>query len=329
MCQLSKLLAGFAAGMVCLPAWALEPGDTSPIHEQEVKAQHEVAIPLVEENSEAEVMWEFDPYYSDVAANIPLTHKPVPTIRSNSELKILRDLIEGSLIPRYMLLEASIYPMPLLGTYLKSRHNRFYRSGEFGQSGINVIESATAGFQEPWAVSAFFGNIAKLVRPGDKRVGSNVGYTGYLLSAGSKHIKSNTLIDDHWLEVEWKIKGKLDYPDEKLGWSFRVGGKFHDHPDIADVLYISLYRSNLNARLPLLEWLNNSNFNLKTHINGQGQLVRQEFVVGKKFPAMHWNGFVPTVDIGFIWASPREYQGRLRAIDQSMLTLVLRPSVEF
>jgi hypothetical protein len=73
------------------------------------------------------------------------------------------------------------------------------------------------------------------------------------------------LVDDNWYELEWKIKGKLDYADEKLSWSFRAGGKFHSNPNITDIVYISLFRSNLNMRLPLLEWMNNTNFNLKLH----------------------------------------------------------------
>lgn len=174
-------------------------------------------ISLVDEGSKVETLWELDPYYTNVGVSIPLTHKPIPTIRSTSESVIYRELIQGSLIPRYMLVEASVYPMPLLGTYLKGHHPNFYGQERFGRySNVNIIESATVGFQEPWALSVFFGNIAEVVRPGENRKGSNIGYAGYLVSAGSKHIKSNDIIDDHWLELEWKIKGKVDYPDEKL-----------------------------------------------------------------------------------------------------------------
>lgn len=274
-------------------------------------------------------MWEFDPYYSDVGVNIPLTDKPIPTIRSTSEQVIYSELIQGSLIPRYMLVEASVYPMPLLGTYLKANTPGLYQKGQVGHSTINIIESATAGFQEPWAVSAFFGNIAKIVRPGEKRVGSNVGYTGYLLSAGAKHIKTNELLDDHWLEVEWKIKGKVDYPDEKLGWSFRVGGKFHDNRDISDVLYVNVFRSNLNAHFPFASWINNSTLDVKLHFSEvNAHLVRQEYIVGKKYPKLGWS-YTPTLDVGVVWSSPEEYTGILRTTNVNTVTLVLRPSVEF
>lgn len=282
------------------------------------------------ENSHSEVSWEFDAYYTDVGVNVPLTEKPIPTIRSNKELEILEQLIEDSLMPRFMLLEASIYPMPILGTYLKSNQPNLYQSGQIAQSNLNIIESATAGFQEPWAVSVFFGNIAKLVRPGDARTGSNVGYTGYLFSGGKQHIKNNVLIEDNWFELEWKIKGKLDYADEKLGWSFRAGAKYHENPGISDVIYLSLFRSSLNAQWPILYWLNNSSFNLKTHFTQDTfQVVRQELIIGKKLPHWSWNRFTPSVETGLIWTSPDEYRGILRDTDRPTITFVLRPSLEF
>jgi hypothetical protein len=288
------------------------------------------ATPIYEEKSKIDFMWELDPYYTDLGVNIPLTSKPIPTSRSTNEAVIYSELIKGSLIPRFMLLEGSVYPLPLLGTYLKANQPDFYGQGRVGRhSSVNIIESATAGFQEPWAVSAFFGNIAKIVRPGESRMGSNVGYTGYLFSMGEKHIKDNLMIDDHWLEVEWKIKGKVDYPDEKLGWSFRVGAKTHENEMITDVYYLSVFRSNLNAHLPFLDWIANSGLDVKLHFaKNTGHLVRQEYVVGKKYPK-GGQSYTPTLDIGVVWATPEEYAGALRTTDVNTLTLVFRPSVQF
>lgn len=274
-------------------------------------------------------MWEWDPYYTDVGINIPLTSKPIPTIISDSEAVIYRNLIEGSAIPRYMTLEASVYPLPMLGTYLKKHTPGFYNQGQIGNGGINIIDSITAGFQEPWAVSMFFGNIAKLVRPGETRTGSNMGYTGYLISAGTKHIKNNVLIDDDWYELEWKIKGKLDYPDEKMSWSFRFGGKFNANPDVTDVLYFSIHRSNLDHRAPFLRWLKNSAVDIKVQFSQHGgQVVREEFIIGKKYP-INGKSYSPTLNFGFVWESPDEYIGALRDRSRSSLTLLIRPSIEF
>lgn len=306
--------------------WALLLGlQTIVCHADETTAP----TPDIEEGSKVEVIWEFDPYYTDVELYVPLTSSPIPTITSDSELDIYSQLIEGSAIPRYMLLEASVYPMPALGTYLKNNTSDFYNKWEVGQGGSNFLESATAGFQEPWAVSAFFGNIAKLARPGVEIKGNNRGYTGYLVSAGSKHIKENMMISDNWYELEWKIKGKRDYPNDKLIWSFRAGGKFHDNPEITNVIYLSIHRSNLNSNLPFLDWLNNAELNLKVHFSQtDGNLVRGELIAGKKYPIANKN-YTPTFSAGFVWSSPQEYSGALLTNNTNTITLVLRPSVEF
>jgi hypothetical protein len=283
----------------------------------------------MEEINATEVMWEFDPYYTSIGLHIPLTTEPIPTITSDSEVEIYTTLIEGSAIPRYMLLEASVYPMPVLGTYLKNQTPDFYNQWGIGNGGINLLESATAGFQEPWAISAFFGNMAKLVRPGETRTGNNMGYTGYLLSAGAKHIKENVLISDNWLELEWKVKGKRNFPNDKLEWSFRVGGKFHDSPNITNVIYAGIHRNNLNANFPFFDWIKNTELDMKAHFSQlDGKLIRAEIVAGKKYPLTH-KDYTPTLNIGFIWSSPHEYSGILADRNNSTVTLVFRPSIEF
>lgn len=282
-----------------------------------------------EEAAHAEFVYEIDPYYTDAGYNIPLTDKPIPTIESSSEAVIYRELIKDSVIPRYMTLEASVYPMPILGTYLKSHHRGFYDSGSIDGGSFNIIESLTAGFQEPWAVSMFFGNVAKLKHPGDKRIGNNYGYTGYLLSAGSKHIKNNIPVSDDWVELEWKIKGQLDYTDMKLSWSFRGGAKIHRNSEINDVYYVSLARNNTELHSPGFDWLDNSTVEFRMHfLQRTGKLVRTEFIVGKKMP-LHDKGFTPTLSTGFIWASPAEYSGSLQNGESNTMTFVIRPSIEF
>ena len=161
------------------------------------------------------------------------------------------------------------------------------------------------------------------------RPGTNMGYTGYLISGGMKHIKHNVLVDDNWWEVEWKIKGKRDYPDEKMDWSFRFGGKFNSNPEITDVFYFSIYRNNLDQRAPILAWLKNSSVEAKIQFSQHGgQVVREDIIFGKKYP-MEGKNYTPTLSVGFVWESADEYTGALRDRDKSQLTLLIRPSIEF
>ncbi|OIQ96960.1 hypothetical protein GALL_210270 [mine drainage metagenome] len=279
--------------------------------------------------SKSELVLEASAKYTDIDYNVPLTDKPIPVITSDNESEIYSKLIQGSLIPRYMVLEASVYPLASLGTAVKSHSPSLYRQAEIGNTGINLLESATPDFQEPWAVSAFFGNVAKLNRPKEQREGNNYGYTGYLFSAGNKHIKDNVLIPDDWYEVEWKIKGQLDYPDEKLSWSFRVGARYNTNKAVNDVTYVSLHRSNLDLRYSFLEWLENANYDMRMYfLQTGGEMVRLELIAGKKVPMPQW-GYAPTLDVGFVWTSPNEYSGPLRNLRTNVTTLVFRPSIEF
>lgn len=275
------------------------------------------------------VVPELGPYYTDVRVNIPLTDKPIPTISTDSELERYRRLVKGSLIPRYMVLEASVYPTPVLGTYIKRHAPGLYSDAEIGHSGINLFESASAGFQEPYALSALFGNVAKLARPDEKYEEHNMGYSGYMISVGNKRIKDNVLISDNWVELEWNVRGKLDYPGRKVDWSLRIGARKNANPYVVDRMYFSVQRSNLDFHAPFLNWIANSNLDLKVYFSQRGgKVLREEYIVGKKYPVTRY-GFSPTLDFGLIWDSPGSYTGPLQTKTVSTWTLVFRPSIEF
>ena len=125
------------------------------------------------------------------------------------------------------------------------------------------------------------------------------------------------------------MKGDLDYPDEKLTWSFRVGAKLNANPDVTDVMYVGIHRSNLDFNQPFLGWLNNSDLDVQVQFSQHGaKPVYEEVEIGKKYPLPN-RGYSLTLDVGFLWESPDEYSGALRTSNKSSLTLVLRPSIEF
>ncbi|HEB02752.1 MAG TPA: hypothetical protein ENI12_05910, partial [Nitrospirae bacterium] len=92
---------------------------------------------------------------------------------------------QGSYIPRFMVLEASVYPMPIAGVLVKSNADQQYKNGG-AINHFNVIQAITEGFEEPWAVSLFLGNVMNFKRAGSPEMeGGNKGFMGYLLSAGN------------------------------------------------------------------------------------------------------------------------------------------------
>ncbi len=281
------------------------------------------------EKPKFETVWEWSPYYSSVDLHIPLTDEPIPDGGSMAEAEVYRQLFLRSLRPGVLLLEASVYPMPLLGVWLRGHEPGFYDNATVGHSKLNFVQTVTAGFQEPWAVSAFVGSQMKFSREGEKEKGTNRGYMGYLVSAGKKHIKENFLIDDDWIEAEWKLKGDREFKEDRLSWSFRVGGKFNRNPDIADTVYVGISRSNLDFRSPFLSFLYNSTVNLFTEFSMHREsLLRQEVIFGKKYPSESL-GVAWELDFGVIYERASKYSGPLAPLATTSYTLVIRPNIVF
>ncbi|MDF3821403.1 hypothetical protein P3G55_15980 [Leptospira sp. 96542] len=276
--------------------------------------------------------YELDAYYSNVGADIALSDADEPNGGHLEETEVYRRLFNDSFRPRLFLLEASVNPMPVLGTWYKRNHPNGYDNYDVGSAGgnnFNLIDGVTAGFQEPWAISAFLGSSMKFRREGEDEKQSNRGYMGYLLSCGAQHIHNNVLIDDNWCELEWKLKGERTFREEELSWSFRVGLKEHGNPDIRDLFYVGLRRTNLSYSSRLLSFLNNANVELLTEFaRDDGHLMRQQIIFGRNFPLPRYRVAL-ALDVGLIYENRRKYSGQLADADADELTFVFRPNIKF
>lgn len=297
-------------------------------------AAQPVATPAAADNSNprVEYFWELDAYYSDVGASIRLDDSPVPDGGKMSEVDVYRSLFLASLRPRLLMLEASVYPMPAGGAWIKGNHRDFYDDMVLASSDgsdLNIIDSLTAGFQEPWAVSAFLGSEMTFTREGDRKRKGNSGYMGYLVSMGRKHIRNNQLIDDTWVELEWKLKGEREFRDEKLSWSFRGGLKNHGNPYVRDVAYLGFRRSSLDFNQPLLRFFANSNIDMKTEFaSDDATFLRQDIIIGKKMPIKRWR-IAPSVEFGLIIEKDAKYSGPLADPLVDQVTFVFRPNIDW
>jgi hypothetical protein len=284
----------------------------------------------VNEKPRFEVLWEWDAYYTSVGLHIPLNEEQLPDGGDMTEFEVYRHLFARSLKPGLFMLEASVYPMSALGVWVRKHEEQLYEDANIGGNRhFNAIQAVTAGFQEPWAVSAFVGSEMQFTKAGQDRRDTNRGYMGYLFSAGKKHIKDNVLIDDDWFEVEWKLKGERVFMDDRLAWSFRVGTKVNRNRDIADVIYLGINRSSLDFRGPFLSWLDNSNMRLLTEVSSdQFHLLRQEVIFGKKYPLPSW-GVALELDFGVIYEKAQKYTGSLAYLAETSYSLVFRPNINF
>lgn len=276
-----------------------------------------------QERPQPEILTEFGAYYSSVGLYVPISEDPFPDGGQLEEMDVYRQLLERSWRPNVVVFEASVYPMPIAGVYLREHAEGFYDVSP------DLVQAVTAGFQEPWAVSAFFGSQIKFSRPGESEREQNRAYLGYLVSAGKKHIKNNVLIDDDWLELEWKMKGERIFREQRLEWSFRAGGRYNSNRDIADTLHVGVRRSNLDFKSPFLSWLDNSRIDLFTELDVDGlKVVRQEIIFGKKYP-LESRKYALEFDVGLIYEHASKYTGDLSALAKSAITVVFRPNIVF
>ncbi len=226
-----------------------------------------------------------------------------------------------------MLLEAAVFPMPVLGVAIRRWAPGFYDDAKIG--GVRLVETVTAGFQEPYAFSVFFGNVVHFTRPGEARVGTNKGHMGFLLSFATEHIKRSLLIEDRSYEIEWKMKGDRVFVDDRLSWSFRIGGKIHENPDIADSVTLGLRRSNIDFNRPFLSGVKNTSVEAKFDFAARDlRPLHLELVFGKAYPLKSRRVSL-RLEAGVIREYRRLYTGALAGGDVDETTLVVRPKVSF
>jgi hypothetical protein len=325
---------GIAAALLLAHGAARADTDIPPVTattkaEAKAEAAHAAEQREVRRQARTELLWELDAYYSSLSLEIPLSDAPLPDGGALSEPEVYRQLFRHSLRPQLLMLEASVYPMPMAGTWFKKHHPSGYAAFDIANVGgnqLNLIDGLTAGFQEPWALSVFAGSAMSFSPRADS---DNRGYMGYLLSYGAKHIRNNVLIDDDWWELEWKLKGERERMNDDLSWSFRLGVKNHGTPDIRDVAYIALRRSHLDYNAPLLAFLNNANLEFKTEVERRHfRFLRQELTVGYNIP-LRAQGFALTLDTGFIYESQDKYTGPLADPAADNFTIVFRPNIKF
>ena len=290
-------------------------------------AEEEKSPAPAEQFKRFEAVFEPDAYYTDLEFIVSLTKTPIPHVGEKTEAEIYQTLLSrAALLPRYLVFEGSVNPLPYLGVYLKRNERGFYDDAQISGS-FNWVKALTAGFEEPYAVSLFAGNVVNFNVSESREIMGN-GYSGYLVSVGNYHIKDNVLIHDRWQEYEWKMKGDLKSPVKKLSWSFRIGAKLHGNPDITDIVYLSFRRSRLDYKPEGPSLFNNSGFEYTYDMDRRNlKPIRHYFYVDKKWPIEN-KQMAFSLALGFVWESAHKYTGELASRGNN-LQFILRPNIEF
>ncbi|MCP5334381.1 MAG: hypothetical protein H7A08_01680 [Oceanospirillaceae bacterium] len=269
---------------------------------------------------------ELDPYYSNVSYYQTLDASPVPELGTRSEHQVYRDLFFRSYLPRFVLVEASVNPLPLLGVVVKDKQPDAYDDAEVSDN-FNLVETVTAGFEEPYALSLFLGNMVKYTADNESRTQSK-GFMGYLLSVGNKHIRQNAMLEDNWYELEWKLKGDQVLTDINLSWSFRTGIKMHDNNLITDEAYVALKRERVQLHGDVLSWEQNGGIEFVYRVDkNSGASIGQQLIIDKKLP-LAGGSYVLSLGFGVVRDTRAKYKGKYEA-QRAQTSFVLRPSISF
>ncbi len=277
---------------------------------------------------------ELDPYYSNVAYVYSLTKDPIPKESYSKERYVYFYLLKRIYLPRYLLFEASVYPFPIAGVYIKKNNEDFYNDSQISEN-INAVKAISAGFPEPWAFSFFWGNVVDYVKEGEEKI-SGKGYSGLLFSYGNRHIVDNIMVKDNWFEVELKLKGKDIRQKRDLSWSYALGYKGHYNNEIRDKLYISFKRTRIDYVYHDVNFLWKflfHNSELETRIDfdvrkiRKGKTVRYFFLFGKKF--VLGEGVSLSVGVGALKTKASGYTGSLERQVNDQWQLLFRPNLHF
>jgi hypothetical protein len=290
------------------------------------------------EQRRVEFDYDLNPYYSNVSLFVSISDEPIPHLGEVGELEMYFALLPRafdprSFIPRFLVLEASVNPLPCIGLVVRDQYPGFYGDAEVYPN-LNWVKAVTAGFEEPFALSLLGGQFVNFDVPGRDDV-KGKGYGGLLVSVGTHHIKDNQLYRDNWIELESKVKGDRKSPVKKLSWSFRVGAKLHGNPDIADIVYLGIRRSRLDYDEHPPPFVSNWGFEYRFDmavdrlaVDGLRQ-ARHVLLVDKKF-LIPKAKFALTLKAGFIYTLADAYRGALATQGRREdFQFVLRPNVEF
>jgi hypothetical protein len=87
-------------------------------------------------------------YYTSAGLYLPLTRSPTPDAGERSEAQLYWSLLQGALVPRFLVLEASVNPLPCLGVAVHEWRAAY--DGAQVTSDLNLVRALTAGRARPW-----------------------------------------------------------------------------------------------------------------------------------------------------------------------------------
>ncbi len=273
--------------------------------------------------------YEVDIYYTNISAFVDLDSAHEVTDASlENEYEIYRDLLLKTFSPNIFLVEAALYPMPIFGLYFRDNYEDLYVKSNVENS--NLVKTLTAGFEEPYSFSLFFGRMMVFKNKDKHNIGKNRAYIGYLLSIGDYTIKDNLAHYNKWINLEFKLKGTRENKDRDLDWSFRVGAKINYNRDFVNTYYIAGRRSSTDYKKSIYSFRYNSAFSSLVEVSADNyKITATEIILEKKIP-LNWGTKVALgLGVGYLYNSGSRYRGRLKEDGIDNHQIIFRPNLKF
>ncbi len=284
-----------------------------------------------------------DLYKSYISSFIYLTRRSsTPMFQSSDEVAIYQYLLQRSLGPRYLLAQATFYPVAAISSHLESYEFGQYQ--RFNFYGSNLIRMIGSGPQEPYALSLFLGNLCLLGykletdRTSNRLIPFGSALGGFLISFGHRHILDNIILHDRWWQLEYILTGTSgEGQRQKMAWNFRTGVKIHREHLAPDVWIVAMQRDHTDYDWHALSLFKNSRIAYEIHVATAMRLEgvrlnRQMFSYGKKIPFQYRSrDIVLRIGAGVLWEDVVQFNHEKQSFDDtrdSNLTFLFQPGIE-
>ncbi|MFB0515012.1 MAG: hypothetical protein ACETWG_00215 [Candidatus Neomarinimicrobiota bacterium] len=255
------------------------------------------------------------------------------TIWQEDEIHLYRDLLHRSLRPGYFLLELTEYPLAAFSAWLERDESDVYHAFNVGKE-FNLIRSLGAGYQEPWSVSVFLGQLAAFwnLSDEDELVVAATGAAGLVVTTGLQQLFDNAVVEGGWFRIEWKLKGEGSEGPKQRFWDLKGGYRWYGIPEVSNTLSLTLQRERTDRGSKDWRLLNNSTtaLELQMPISEPGDgFSRVLFEYGKFFPLRKR---LVGLKVGYLYENRRKYVVETQsfgAVKQKFWELFVQPVVVF
>ncbi|MBU0711969.1 hypothetical protein KJ762_12135 [bacterium] len=254
-----------------------------------------------------------DPYHSYTSLFYQIQKDQPIYIYQENETLMYRDLLLRSYKPGYGLIEFTLYPSTAVSAWIESSHKDFY--DEFTvYKDINLIGSISGGYQEPWSVSLFAGQLAAFLSMNDEEelIIAASGASGLVLTGGAYQIFNNCLVRSNWYRVEWKLKGESVDDSVAYDWDLKLGYRNYGLREISNTLLLSFSRNRMHLGRFDWRWVENSmnEFELQLPVShDETGISRFKIIYGKAIPFWKW---MIGLGVGVIYENRRQYDAELK-----------------